>query len=139
MYEAVVGPESKGCDSVAAPTFYVCEHCGNVVEMLYPSGVSVVCCGEPMTELVANTVDAAHEKHVPVVTVEGYTVTVRVGEVDHPMVPEHYIVFIALETDQGIYRKALKPGDEPVASFCIAGETFVAAYEYCNLHGLWKA
>ena len=124
---------------MANVTFFRCEHCGNIVEMVHASGVPVVCCGEPMTELVPNTVDAATEKHVPVISVDGDVVTVKVGEVEHPMVDEHYIYFVAVQTDKGVYRKDLKPGMEPVASFCLAGESLVAAYEYCNLHGLWKA
>ena len=90
--------------------------------------------------LTANTVDAAREKHVPVIAREGNTVTVTVGSVLHPMTEEHYIPFIALETAQGLQVKNLKPGMRPVAVFALAdGDEPVAAYEYCNLHGLWKA
>ena len=120
--------------------FYVCEHCGNMVTFLHASGVPVICCGQPMTELVAGTVDAAHEKHIPVVEVEGSKVTVKVGSVEHPMVEAHFIQWIALETNQGSQIKYLKPEQKPEAVFALAeGEEVVAVYEYCNLHGLWKA
>ena len=120
--------------------YYVCEHCGNIVEFVKESGVPVVCCGEPMKELVPGVVDAAVEKHVPVVTVEGNVVKVEVGEVEHPMLEEHYIGFVAIETKNGaVQKKYLNPGEKPVAEFVLAeGDELVAAYEYCNLHGLWK-
>jgi len=91
-----------------------------------------------MSELVAGTVDASLEKHVPVVTVDGDTVTVTVGSVAHPMIPEHYIQWVYLQTERGGQRKCLKPGEEPKISFTLNGDKAVAAYEYCNLHGLWK-
>lgn len=120
--------------------FFICKHCGNLVGMIHDSGAPLTCCGETMTELVPNTVDAAQEKHVPVVTIEGDTVTVKVGSVAHPMLPEHYIQWIYLLTEQGGERKILKPGDAPEAVFVMTpGDKFIAAYEYCNLHGLWKA
>ncbi|MBO4477018.1 MAG: desulfoferrodoxin [Lachnospiraceae bacterium] len=120
--------------------FYICNHCKNIIIKVKDSGVPVVCCGEKMTEIVANTTDAAFEKHVPAVTVDGSKVTVCVGSVQHPMLPEHYIQFILLETTNGYQVKNLKPGEAPVAEFILAeGESAVAAYEYCNLHGLWKA
>ncbi len=120
--------------------FYICKHCGNIVGMVNDAGVPLVCCGEKMSELVANTTDAAQEKHVPVVTVDGNLVTVEVGSVAHPMLEEHYIQWIALETEQGNQRKPLAPGAEPKAVFALApGDKAIAAYEYCNLHGLWKA
>ena len=120
--------------------FYRCQHCGNIVEMVNDAGVPVVCCGEKMTELVPNTVDAAQEKHVPVYEVKGNSVEVTVGSTEHPMLDEHYIQWIAIETDKGVQRKALKPGAAPKASFALSeGETLQAVYEYCNLHGLWKA
>ena len=118
--------------------FYRCEICGNIITKLNDSGVPVVCCGKPLTELVPGAVDAAQEKHVPAVTVSGNKVTVQVGEVEHPMLDEHYIQFIVLETKTGFQKKTLKPGDNPVAEFVLAdGDSAVAAYEYCNLHGLW--
>ena len=120
--------------------FFICKHCGNLVGMIHDSGAPLTCCGETMTELVPNTVDAAQEKHVPVVTIEGDTVTVKVGSVAHPMLPEHYIQWIYLLTEQGGERKILKPGDAPEAVFVMTpSDKFIAAYEYCNLHGLWKA
>ena len=84
--------------------------------------------------------DASLEKHVPVVTVDGNTVTIKVGSVTHPMIPEHYIQWIYLKTVSGVHRKCLKPGEEPEAVFVLnEGEKPVTAFEYCNLHGLWKA
>ena len=119
--------------------FLVCRHCGNIVTYVKESGVPIVCCGEEMAELVAGTTDASLEKHVPVISVDGNTVTVIVGSVAHPMVPEHYIEWISLQTMQGNQRKELKPGDAPMAVFALAdGDSVVAAYEYCNLHKLWK-
>lgn len=120
--------------------FYVCEHCGNIITMVKNTGVPVMCCGQKMTELVPGTVDAAQEKHVPVVETAGSVVTVKVGSVEHPMLPEHSIQWIALETNQGSQIKYLQPGQAPKASFALAeGEEVKAVYEYCNLHGLWKA
>lgn len=119
--------------------FYRCEHCGNIVTFVHNSGVPVICCGEKMKELQAGVTDAAQEKHVPVVEKVDNKVMVRVGSVAHPMFEEHYIEFIALETTEGEYIKYLKAGDEPAATFVLAdGEDVIAAYEYCNLHGLWK-
>lgn len=119
--------------------FVICRTCGNLVEMIEDSGVNMVCCGEEMEELTANTVDAAQEKHVPVVEKEGNKVTVKVGSVTHPMAEEHYIQWIYLVTKQGVQRKCLNPGEEPSATFALVeGDEVVAAYEYCNLHGLWK-
>lgn len=120
--------------------FYRCERCGNIVAYIHDSGVRVRCCGEEMQEIVPNTTDAAGEKHVPVINVDGQVVTVTVGSVEHPMQEAHYIEWIMLETKEGRQRKTLKPGEKPVAVFAITpGDEVVAAYEYCNLHGLWKA
>ena len=120
--------------------FFKCSHSGNIVAAVYESGAKVVCCGEEMKEMVANTTDAATEKHVPVVKVDGNLVTVSVGSTTHPMEEKHYIQWISIQTEQGNQRKALKPGQAPTATFAMApGDKFVAAYEYCNLHGLWKA
>ena len=120
--------------------FLRCEKCGKIVGVIQDHGCPTMCCGEEMKELVANTSDGATEKHVPVVTVEGNTVTVAVGSVDHPMLDEHYIQWIALETKEGMQRKALTPGSAPKAVFALAeGDVAVRAYEYCNLHGLWSA
>ena len=118
--------------------FYRCEHCGNIIIKLHDSGVPVVCCGQPMTELVPGATDGAYEKHVPAVTVDGSVVKAQIGEVEHPMMEEHYIQFIVLETSSGYQIKNLKAGDKPVAEFTLAaGDKAVAVYEYCNLHGLW--
>ena len=120
--------------------FYQCSHCKNIITYVDNKGVPVMCCGEKMQELVPGTVDAALEKHVPVVEKDGNKVTVKVGSVTHPMLEEHHIAFIAIETIQGSQIKYLKAGEAPEAVFAIAdGDEFVAAYEYCNLHGLWKA
>ena len=120
--------------------FFRCEHCGNIVEMIEDKGVPVVCCGQRMTELVAGTSDGAREKHGPVYEVNGSTVLVKVGEVAHPMIPEHYIQWIVLQTKNGVQRRELKPGEKPEAIFALCeGDEVVAVYAYCNLHGLWKA
>ena len=120
--------------------FYQCSHCKNIITYVDNKGVPVMCCGEKMQELVPGTVDAALEKHVPVVEKDGNKVTVKVGSVTHPMLEEHHIAFIAIETKQGSQIKYLKAGEAPEAVFAIAdGDEFVAAYEYCDLHGLWKA
>ena len=120
--------------------YFRCDKCGNLVESVHSSGVPMVCCGEKMRELVPGSVDAAVEKHVPVVSVEGSVVRVHVGSVTHPMTEEHLIEWIALETNRGVQRKTLSAGEAPEAVFALAeGEQAVAAYAYCNLHGLWKA
>lgn len=120
--------------------YYICEHCGNIIAMVRDAGVPVMCCGQKMKELVPGTVDAAAEKHVPVYQVEGNVVTVRVGSVEHPMAPEHYIEWISVQSTQGIQRKALRPGQKPEACFALCeGDQVEAVYAYCNLHGLWKA
>lgn len=118
--------------------FYLCKRCGNLVALVQAGGGELVCCGEPMTELTSNTVDASQEKHVPVVTVEGDTVKVAVGAAVHPMTEEHFIQWIFLQTEHGGQRHVLKPGDAPEATFCLGGDKALAAYAYCNLHGLWK-
>lgn len=119
--------------------FYVCKHCGNLVGLLNDAGVPLICCGEPMTELVANTTDAASEKHVPVVTAKGHEVTVNVGSVSHPMTGEHHIAWIYLQTTQGGHRKCPEENGAPQVTFALTqGEKPLAAFAYCNLHGLWK-
>ena len=120
--------------------FYICEHCKNVIVKVNDSGVPVVCCGQKMTELIPGTSDGAHEKHVPVVTQEDNKVTVQVGSVEHPMVEVHYIQWVILETNKGYHKVDLKPQDKPVVElFLSQGEEIICAYEYCNLHGLWKS
>lgn len=118
---------------------FKCNHCGNIFEVVNDAKVVPVCCGEPMRELKANTTDAAQEKHVPEVSVEGNLVKVKVGSVEHPMTEEHHIAFIYIETENGVARKDLDHTGKPEAVFALAeGEKPVAVYEYCNLHGLWK-
>ena len=119
--------------------FYICAHCGKIVALVKESGVPVMCCGAKMNEIIPGTVEASVEKHVPVITVNGNTVTVTVGEVEHPMAEEHSILWIELKTDRGVQRKHLNPGEAPVVVFAIADETPIEVYAYCNLHGLWKA
>ena len=119
--------------------FYICEHCGNIVGMIHNSGVPMMCCGQKMTKLEAGVVEASHEKHIPVVTVEGNTVRVNVGSVTHPMSEEHHIAWIYLQTNRGGQRKCLDVTGAPEVTFALADETPVAVYAYCNLHGLWKA
>lgn len=120
--------------------FYICEHCGKMVALVKESGVPVMCCGQKMTEIIPGTTDAAVEKHVPVYTVENNIVHVKVGEVEHPMTPEHFIEWVSIQTNQGNHRKALKPGDQPEICFALCdGDEVEAVYAYCNLHGLWKA
>jgi superoxide reductase len=115
---------------------YKCALCGNMVEVIHQSGGTLVCCGQPMTYLEGNTVDAAKEKHVPVVEkVEG-GVLVKVGSVEHPMLETHYIEWIEVLTENKVYRKQLKPGDKPEALFKL-DEEIVEVREYCNLHGVW--
>jgi superoxide reductase len=121
------------------PKFFICKECGNIVEKVHDAGIAIVCCDLEMEELKANTVDAANEKHVPVVLTEGNNVSVKVGEVAHPMLEKHFIQWICLHTTEGLQRKHLTPGMEPIAQFAlIEGEKVLHAYEYCNLHGLWK-
>lgn len=119
--------------------FFICRHCGNLVGVLHASGVPMMCCGEKMQQLMPNTVDASGEKHVPVVCVEGNTVTVNVGSVTHPMAEEHFIQWIYLQSENGGQRKQLNPGDAPAATFALVDDKPVAAYAYCNLHGLWMS
>ena len=118
--------------------FFICEHCGNLVGMVLNQGVPLVCCGEKMKELVANTVDAAVEKHLPDIKVDGNTITVSVGSVLHPMTDEHHITYIYVETKVGGQRKCLNIGSEPVASFSFINDEPVNVFAYCNLHGLWR-
>lgn len=117
---------------------YKCELCGNIVEVLNGNDGTLVCCDQPMTKLTENTVDAAKEKHVPVIekTADGYKV--KVGAVAHPMEEKHYIQWIELVADDKSYTKFLKPGDAPEAVFCTDAKSVIAR-EYCNLHGQWKA
>ncbi len=120
-----------------AVKFFKCNHCGNVITKVVDSKVPVVCCGEKMAELVANTVDASVEKHVPVVTMlDNCKMKVEVGSVAHPMMPEHHIAFVYVENDNGGIRVDLTDKSEAVICTCTGKP--LAVYEYCNLHGLWK-
>ncbi len=120
--------------------FYICERCGNMMAAVKESGVPVMCCGQKMTLIVPGTVDAAQEKHVPVYRVEGNQVVVNVGAVAHPMLPEHYIEWVSLQSKFGNQRKALQPGQQPEVCFALCeGDEVQAVYAYCNLHGLWKS
>lgn len=120
-----------------AVKFFKCNHCGNVIMKVVDSKVPVVCCGEKMAELVANTEEASVEKHLPVVTkLDECSIKVEVGSVAHPMTPEHHIAFIYVETENGGMRIDLN--DKPEAIFCTCADKPIAVYEYCNLHGLWK-
>ena len=119
--------------------FFRCKRCGKVVLEVVETGVVPTCCGEPMEKLEANSTVAATEKHYPVVELKGNVVKVKVSDVTHPMLPEHWIQWIALETEKGVQRVDLEPGQEPVAEFALAdSDKAVAAYEHCNLHRLWK-
>lgn len=118
--------------------FYICEKCGNVVEIINHSGVTPVCCGQKMTALEAGVVEASREKHIPEVSVNGNLVEVVVGSVLHPMAEEHSILWVYLETDKGGQRKNLVVGEEPKVVFSLTDEKPIAVYAYCNLHGLWK-
>lgn len=118
--------------------FFICKICGNFVVMIEDSGVPMVCCGQNMTELTANTVEASVEKHLPVYTMSGDVMEVQVGSELHPMIEAHHITFIFVETEKGGQIKKLKVEGEPKASFSFADDKPVAIYEYCNLHGLWK-
>ena len=116
---------------------YKCDVCGNIVEVMHGGAGELTCCGQPMKLFRENTVDAAKEKHVPVVekTADGFKV--KVGSVAHPMEEKHWIEWVELIADGKVYRQFLKPGQPPEATFCITADK-VAAREYCNLHGLWK-
>lgn len=120
--------------------FYVCAHCGNIIAYVEDKDVPVSCCGEIMQELVPNTKEASVEKHLPVIEQAGTVVTVKIGSAPHPMLPEHYIGWVALETKQGNQRKPLPLDGAPQIKFALTeGDEIVAAYAWCNLHGLWKA
>ena len=119
---------------------YRCKRCGNIAIKLVDSGVPMMCCGEKMEELIPSSVDASLEKHVPVITRTENFVTVDIGSVAHPMVEEHYIQFVILETTAGVQVAHLHPGDEPKAVFTVvSGAEIRKAYEYCNLHGFWAS
>lgn len=118
--------------------FYVCRRCGNLVGAIHESGVPMMCCGQKMEALEANSVDASGEKHVPVVSIEDGVVTVTIGSAAHPMTEEHLIEWVYVQTESGGQRKSLKAGDAPKVTFCLGDDKAVAVFAYCNLHGLWK-
>lgn len=120
--------------------FYICEHCGNIVALVRDCGVPVQCCGEKMQEIIPGTSDGAQEKHVPIYNVNGESVTVSVGEIEHPMTPEHHIEWVCIETNYGFQLIKLDPNTSPQISFSLLkGDKVKAVYAFCNLHGLWKA
>ncbi len=120
--------------------FYRCANCGQIAAIVKETGAPLFCCGAEMKEIKPGSTDAAVEKHVPVCVVKDNIVEVTVGSVEHPMLPEHYIEWIAIQTKNGNQRVTLKPGDAPRAVFAITpGDELIAAYAYCNLHSLWKA
>ena len=120
--------------------FYFCRHCGNIIVYMKSSGVKVICCGEEMQPLLPKTQDLGQEKHVPVITKIGNKVTVKVGSIEHPMVAEHYIQWIILQTKKGYQKIDLQPNQKPEATFYIdADDEVETAYEYCSVHGLWSA
>ena len=120
--------------------YYYCEHCGNIIEFAKDSGVPVMCCGQKMKEMIPGTSDGAAEKHVPVITQKGNHILVEIGSVEHPMVEEHFIEWIVIETKMGSQKIKLSPADKPRAEFYLCeGDELVSAYEYCNIHGLWMA
>ena len=120
--------------------FFICNHCGNIITMIKDNGVPIKCCGENMQEITAETSEGAYEKHTPVYHIKGETVTVSVGETEHPMTPEHYINWVCIETEDGFQFKELTPGVSPHISFSISkGDKVKAVYAFCNLHSLWKA
>ena len=148
-YEGAQNPAPAEAPAALAPApadehksqrFFICEHCGNIITMIEDKGVPVFCCGQKMTEIIPGTTDASLEKHVPVYTVEGNKVHVKVGAAEHPMIPEHYIEWISLETAFGNQFRSLKPGQAPETCFTLCeGDAVKAVYAYCNLHSLWKA
>lgn len=118
---------------------YKCDTCGNIVEGLWNGKPSVICCNKPMKQMKPNTVDAAVEKHVPVIERDGNKVTVKVGEVAHPMTPEHYILFIEVLAGDKTYRHDFKEGDTVAVANFLIEETDITARAYCNLHGFWSS
>lgn len=120
--------------------YYICAHCGNIITYVKSSGVSTMCCGALMKEIIAGTIEASVEKHVPVYNVANNIVSVTIGSVEHPMLEEHYIEWISLTTNKGVQLKHLQPNQKPEITFAlIDGEVVETVYAYCNLHGLWKA
>ena len=118
--------------------FLLCKHCGNMVELIKDGGPPMICCGEQITELIPNTVEASAEKHLPIATVSGDLLTVQIGSVPHPMEEKHHIEFIYVQTERGGQRKFFQVGEEPTLTFNLANDKSLAVFAYCNIHGLWK-
>lgn len=118
--------------------FLICEDCKSMLSVVVNNGLDVANCKEKLKELKANTTEASTEKHIPAVTVDGDTISVQIGSVEHPMLEEHHIMWIYLETKKGGQLKKLNPSEEPIAEFIVKDDKPVAVYEYCNIHGLWK-
>lgn len=120
------------------PKFYKCSLCGKIIEVIEDTGVDTVCCGKPMEYLEPNTVEASTEKHLPVAEIDGDKITVKVGAVEHPMVDEHFIMWICVVSANRVQRVSLAPHLKPEAVFNVPEKGEVYVYEYCNIHGLWK-
>ncbi len=116
---------------------YKCEVCGNMVEVIHEGADALACCGKPMVLLEEKVTESGNEKHLPVVTVNGNKVEVKVGSIEHPMVDNHYIEWIEVIAEDGVHRKFLSPGEKPVAVFEVSGKV-LEAREYCSIHGLWS-
>ena len=120
--------------------FFICNHCGNIVAMIKDQGVPIKCCGESMHEIIPGAKEGSQEKHIPVYSFDGETVTVTVGETEHPMTTEHYIDWVCIETENGFQIKKLTPDKSPKITFkLVKGEEIKAVYAFCNQHSLWKA
>ena len=120
--------------------FLKCSHCGNIVAVVHETKVPVMCCGKKMEQIIPGTVEASREKHIPVFEVKENKVIVNVGSIDHPMIEEHFIEWVSIQTKHGNQRKQLKPGQDPKVCFALCeGDEVEAVYAYCNLHGLWMA
>lgn len=118
--------------------FLKCEHCGNIVAVVKNVNDSIICCGEKMKQIIPGTIEASREKHIPVYEIQENKVIVNIGSIDHPMVPEHYIEWVSLQTKFGNQRKQLLPSQAPKVCFALCdGDEVEAVYAYCNLHGLW--
>jgi len=118
--------------------FHKCNHCGNVAVLVVDKGVPIICCGEKMNDLAANTTDAITEKHVPTVTLTSDTIAVQIGSVPHPMEDGHHIEFVYMATENGGQRKRIMIGEEPKCTFSFNNDKPIAVFAYCNLHGIWK-
>ncbi|MDR2578663.1 MAG: hypothetical protein LBC70_07660 [Chitinispirillales bacterium] len=123
---------------MSSQKFFTCNRCGNMAGLMVNKGGVLACCGEKMSEILPNTVDASQEKHVPAVTKTENGITVRVGSAAHPMEAGHFIAFVYVSAKNGGYMKKIDIGKEPVAEFLFVGDEPVTVYAFCNLHGLWK-